>query len=128
MNNFNISLGNKIKEIRNNLKISQEEFCNLIDNKISRSNLSKIEMGKISTTTELIKIIIETFNISPYYLLDLKEDNYTIEMESIKNYNKLNERDKIKVETYIDFLLLEKDQELSTSMNIEGDDTNKKSS
>jgi len=71
MNNFDIRIGKKIRELRSSLNISQDEFCKMINNIITRSNLSKIELGKISISAEVVKSISEKFEISPYYLLDI---------------------------------------------------------
>ncbi len=118
MNNFDIRIGKKIRELRSSLNISQDEFCKMINNIITRSNLSKIELGKISISAEVVKSISEKFEISPYYLLDIDKKDIDKNEECIlKKYRELDEKDKIKMEAYLDFIYLEKNQGSYTSMN-----------
>lgn len=72
MNDFNIKLGNKIKELRKRNNLSQEEFCKILDNNYNRSTISKIEKGKITPSAEFIKNVIEKFEISSKWLFDIK--------------------------------------------------------
>ncbi|WP_338114404.1 helix-turn-helix domain-containing protein [Tissierella carlieri] len=51
----------KIKKIRKDLGMNQEEFCSKLNYEITRSNLSKIELGKIAAFAEFIKNVIEIY-------------------------------------------------------------------
>lgn len=104
---FNTTLGIKIKQIRNDNNLTQEEFCNRLDIKLTRGNLSKIELGKISPSAEFIKSVIESFDISPYWLLGLKNIEVEKDDKLKLKFDELDEVKKIKVEAYIDFLYLE---------------------
>ncbi|WP_432664187.1 helix-turn-helix transcriptional regulator [Wukongibacter baidiensis] len=73
MSDFNIKLGNKIKELRNENNMTQEEFCNKLTIKYNRGNLSKIEKGKLMPSAEFIRSVIETFKVSANWLLDIEE-------------------------------------------------------
>lgn len=123
---FNIYLGNFIKDLRKNKKLSQEEFCNLLDNKISRSNLSKIELGKISTSADVIREILIIFKISPYSILNIENN---IDYNDISNkYNLLNNKDRLTINSMIE-VLLNNNSNLSVWKNTEeGKEENKKSS
>ena len=62
MDNFYKSLGNKIKHLRQNVGLSQEQFSGLL--KISRVAVSQIESGARKITAEEITKIAKVFNIS----------------------------------------------------------------
>ena len=101
---FKIVLGNRIKEIRKNLDINQEEFCNNLNISFNRANLSKIESGKQMPSAEFIKSVIEAYDISPYWLLDIKEEKVNNKNNSIiDKYNLLSNKDKETIERNIDF-------------------------
>lgn len=122
---FNKTLGNKIKSIRKDKKLNQEEFCNKLNIELTRANLSYIESGKSTPSALFIKSIIETFNISPFELLNIEEpqkDKYMIKYES------LNNKDKETINLMIDHLYSNYNGNLHTSMNTEENEENKKSS
>lgn len=122
---FKILLGNNIKELRLNLKLNQEEFCNNLNIAFDRANLSRIESGKQMPSAEFIKSIIECYNVSPYWLLDINN----ISDESINDkYNLLSNKDKDNLDNYIDFLIKQNSSNLYTSTDIEVGEGNKKSS
>lgn len=122
--NFNTILGNKIKSLRDKNNLSQNDFCNNLNISITRASLSKIESGKQMPSAEIIKDIIEVYNISPYWLLDIKEDEYK---KYINKYETLNLNDKETINTMIDHLYNKKTN-LSSLMNIEKEKDNKISS
>ncbi|MCQ4925046.1 helix-turn-helix domain-containing protein [Tissierella carlieri] len=47
--------------MRKDLGMNQEEFCSKLNYEITRSNLSKIELGKIAAFAEFIKNVIEIY-------------------------------------------------------------------
>ena len=72
MNTFYKSLGNKIKQLRQQIGMSQEQFSELL--KIGRVAVSQIENGSRKTTAEEITKIAKVFNISTDILLYAKKD------------------------------------------------------
>lgn len=60
-------LGNKIKETRKSLGLTQDKFAKKIDTK--RSSISYYEIGKMTISTADLKQICETFGISSDYLI-----------------------------------------------------------
>ena len=68
-----MKLGEKIKLLRKNKKISQEELSNML--KINRNYLSRIETGKSEPTSSILKNIALIFNVDLNSLLDINEDS-----------------------------------------------------
>lgn len=64
-----MDLGTKIKNIRYNKNISQEEMAKIL--KINRNNLSRIETNKSLPTSEVLTRLAESFNISIDSLLGI---------------------------------------------------------
>lgn len=60
-------VGERIKEIRRELRISQKEFAEKIE--ISGSFLSEVEANKSKPGYEFLNNIILTFNVNPLYLM-----------------------------------------------------------
>lgn len=67
-----MDLGNKIKNIRYNHNISQEELAKILE--INRNNLSRIETNKSLPTAEVLAKLAVTFNISIDSLLEVNVD------------------------------------------------------
>ena len=67
-----MDLGTKIKNIRYNKNISQEEMAKIL--KINRNNLSRIETNKSLPTSEVLMRLAESFNISIDSLLGIDLD------------------------------------------------------
>ena len=80
MDTFYKSLGNKIKQLRQEIGMSQEQFSVLL--KIGRVAVSQIENGARKITAEEITKIAEVFNISTDVLLYAKKDIKVILEES----------------------------------------------
>jgi len=99
---FKFILGDRVKNLRKSLDLSQEEFCSKLNIEFSRVNLSRVESGKQMPSAEFIKSVIETFNVSPFWLLDIvpHTDN-----DRLLKYELLNESEKEIILNYIDFLL-----------------------
>jgi len=72
MDNFYKSLGNKIKQLRQQIGMSQEQFSELL--KIGRVAVSQIENGSRKIAAEEITKIAKVFNISTDILLYAKKD------------------------------------------------------
>lgn len=60
-------LGNKLKETRKNMGLTQDKFAQKIDTK--RSSISYYESGKMTISTADLKQICETFGVSSDYLI-----------------------------------------------------------
>ena len=83
-----MDLGSKIKNIRYNHNISQEELAKILE--INRNNLSRIETNKSLPTAEVLAKLALTFNISIDSLLGVnldKNDGVEIRKEKINKIN-----------------------------------------
>lgn len=87
--NSQINIGQRIKQIRNSLDLTQESFCNAINLEIN--NLSRIENGKSNPSIKTIKKIIETFNIEPNELFDISfyDNEEIVNNLTFEYFNKL---------------------------------------
>jgi len=63
-----MDLGNKIKNIRYNYNLSQEELAKMLE--INRNYLSRIETNKSLPTAEILAKLAKNFNISVDSLLE----------------------------------------------------------
>lgn len=89
-----MKLGEKIKQLRKNKGISQEELAIML--KINRNYLSRIETGKSEPTSTILKHIAEIFKIDLNSLLEIKNDDEstTNKMKYItENCKYLHEKD-----------------------------------
>lgn len=68
-----MKLGDKIKQLRKNKGISQEELAGML--KINRNYLSRIETGKSEPTSSILKNIAEIFSVDLNSLLDITDDD-----------------------------------------------------
>ncbi len=89
-----MDLGTKIKNIRYNSNISQEEMAKRL--KINRNYLSRIETNKSLPTAEVLTRIAEEFNISIDNLLGINLDG--------KGGAQAKEKKIIKVKQYCEYL------------------------
>lgn len=62
-----MSLGNRIKEVRTNYKMTQQEFAEKLS--VSRSFISRVEADKEKPSDSLLKLISATFNIRLGWLM-----------------------------------------------------------
>jgi len=72
MENFSRQLGKKIKEMREAMNISQENFAEILN--IPRTAISQVENGKRELKSHELVHIARTFNLSVDELLDLKKE------------------------------------------------------
>jgi len=70
--NFNKRLGNKIKKLRDQIGLSQEDLADRL--KINRVVVSQIESGQRRIRAEEIAMLSKIFNITSDVLLNLKKD------------------------------------------------------
>lgn len=82
-------IGQRIKQIRNSLDLTQETFCNAINLEIN--NLSRIENGKSNPSIKTLQKIIETFNIEPNELFNISfyNNEEMVNKLTFEYYNKL---------------------------------------
>ena len=98
-----MSVGNRVKTVRKALGISQEKFGNQIG--ISKVAVSDIENEKTSLTERNARSICREFNIDYFWLTEgtgemfIEFPNVAIDM--IVNDYKLDETDRIFIETYL---------------------------
>ena len=83
-----MELGNKIKNIRYNHNISQEELAKMLE--INRNNLSRIETNKSLPSAEVLAKLAVNFNISIDSLLGINvngREGAEIKKSKIKKIN-----------------------------------------
>jgi len=83
-----MDLGSKIKNIRYNHNISQEELARILE--INRNYLSRIETNKSLPTAEILAKLAVKFNISIDTLLGVNLDRYDgaeVRKDKIKKIN-----------------------------------------
>ena len=68
---MDIIVGQRIKELRLELKLNQSEFGNSLS--VSQDTISLWEKGKSLPNTEFVILICKKYNISANYLLGLED-------------------------------------------------------
>lgn len=79
-----MTLGEKIKNLRNNNNISQEKLSKMLN--INRNNLSRIETDKSAPTSDILYNLAKIFNISIDTLLEINK----IEENSLQKKGKIS--------------------------------------
>lgn len=130
-----MNIGERIRILRKKEGLSQIEFCKKI--KLSQGRLSEIEQGKNNPAFDTLVSIKSVFNISLDWLVtgeysksntenipdnnEIKKINVELceeEIELIQIYRTLNEREKGKLEGYLDgFMEKSKKTNLGLSSN-----------
>ena len=84
----NITLGEKIRNLRNNNIISQDKLAKMLN--INRNNLSRIETDKSVPTSDILYNLAKIFNISIDSLLEINktEENNLQKKEKISKITK----------------------------------------
>lgn len=111
-----MDIGARIKELRNLVKISQEELADKI--KVSRGNVGDWERGRAKPGAEALLLLSKFFNVSVDWILtgemlqntDLFSQGYGKEisprdLELLAKFHQLTPRDQIKAEGFIEGLL-----------------------
>ena len=70
-----ISISQRIKQIRETLELSQRNFSRSLS--ISHSYIAGVESGALKINTRLIKLIVSEFNISEAWLLTGKGEMFS---------------------------------------------------
>ena len=94
-----MDLGNKIKNLREIEKISQEQLAKTL--KINRNYLSRIETGKSEPTSSILKDLANIFNISIDSLLNVSNN----ESSNQDKINDITKRIKYLDNNDLDFLI-----------------------
>lgn len=63
----NVEIGNRLREIRENINKSQAELAEILD--VTDDHYRKLESGTTGLTIEKIRLLYEKLQISPTYLL-----------------------------------------------------------
>ena len=79
-----MTLGEKIKNLRNNNNISQEKLSKMLN--INRNNLSRIETDKSAPTSDILYNLAKIFNIS----IDTLHEINKIEENSLQKKEKIS--------------------------------------
>lgn len=98
-----MDLGSKIKNIRYNNNISQEDMAKVLE--INRNYLSRIETNKSLPTTEVLTKLAENFNISVDSLLGVNLDGKDGAQARMKKMNKINQYCSYLSNSELDFVI-----------------------
>lgn len=77
-------IGNKIKYLRNDKQLTQNQLANILN--VTQDSISLWERGKRIPDTQYIYFLAKFFNVSSDYLLGLEDEN--------ENENNLNNNSK----------------------------------
>ena len=106
-----MDIGDRIKLKRNEKSLTLTQLSELT--KINPGTLTKYEKGINKPSIENIIALSQNLNVSINWLVIGKEDLNDLtkdEINLLKKYNLLNEKNKGKVENFIDERLIEQDQ------------------
>lgn len=92
---FRVQLGNRIKHIRENLNLSQEQLASKIN--INRVSLSQIENGQREVSAEELSKFSKIFNIPTDVLLNLKQEMVVVLEKPKKEPSKKKQEIRISV-------------------------------
>ena len=98
-----MDLGTKIKNIRYNSNLSQQEMAKILE--INRNNLSRIETNKSLPTSEVLCKIAENFNVSIDSLLGINLDGKEGEVAKANKIKKINQYCNYLNNTELDFVI-----------------------
>jgi transcriptional regulator with XRE-family HTH domain len=98
-----MDLGNKIKNIRYNYNISQEEMAKILQ--VNRNYLSRIETNKSLPTAEVLARLAEEFNVSIDSLLGINLDGKEGEEIKLKKIKKISQYCNYLSNSELDFVI-----------------------
>ncbi len=98
-----MDLGNKIKNIRYNYNISQEEMAKILQ--VNRNYLSRIETNKSLPTAEVLARLAEEFNVSIDSLLGINLDGKEGEEIRLKKIKKISQYCNYLSNSELDFVI-----------------------
>ena len=79
-----MNLYERIKQVRNERNLSQEELANM-SGYTDRSSIAKIESGNVDLTISKLKAIAKALQVSPGYLLGIEDVSKDIKVIDITN-------------------------------------------
>lgn len=102
-----MTVGDRIRNRRNDLGMSQQELANKIGYK-TRGAINKIENGSRELTQNKLMIIAKALNTNPSYLMGWNTEKETtpslLDEEIVSSFLNLTDEEKSKVKTYINSL------------------------
>lgn len=98
-----MDLGSKIKNIRYNHNISQEDMAKILE--INRNYLSRIETNKSIPTAEILTKLAEEFNVSIDSLLGVNLDGKDGAQARVNKMNKINQYCSYLSNSELDFII-----------------------
>lgn len=102
-----MSFGSRIKNARENKKLSQQQLANLLN--VTDGSISNYEKGVAYPRWEAIKKICSILDVDPNYLfwddLSVSIKDKIIKQNNLSKYHLLTESGRKKVDEYIDDLL-----------------------
>ena len=98
-----MDLGSKIKNIRYNHNISQEDMAKMLE--VNRNYLSRVETNKTLPTAEILIKLAEKFNISIDSLLGVNLNSKDATQSRVKKINKINQYCSYLSNAELDFII-----------------------
>ena len=98
-----MDLGSRIKNIRYNHNISQEDMAKMLE--VNRNYLSRVETNKTLPTAELLIKLAEKFNVSIDSLLGINLDGKEGTQARTKKINKINQYCSYLSNSELDFVI-----------------------
>ena len=98
-----MDLGSKIKNIRYNHNISQEDMARILE--VNRNYLSRVETNKTLPTAEILIRLSEKFNVSIDSLLGINLDGKNGTQARVKKINKINQYCSYLSNAELDFII-----------------------
>ena len=104
-----MQLHDKIRKLRKDKDYSQQQLADMLD--IHLTHLNRLENGHAQPSIEVIKKLINLFDVSADYLLDDDSDSFEINIENknlaekIRLIDKLEKKDKEALIQVIDSML-----------------------
>ncbi|MGN0824179.1 MAG: helix-turn-helix domain-containing protein [Candidatus Coproplasma sp.] len=89
MKDVNVTLGERVKLVRNANKLTREKLAELID--VSPRFLAEVESGKVGVSLQTLKNLCSALSTTSDYLLGLDNENKISQLELI--YNQLSNVD-----------------------------------
>lgn len=96
-------MGNRIKQRRKEMKLTQSEFAEMLD--ISNNHASSIENGREKPSFDRFLNICKILNVTPDYLILGIMHTHDIPMEIIDNLRLCNARDVALARDFVELLV-----------------------
>lgn len=119
-----MTIGERIRELRENLGMSQDELAKKVGYK-SRSSINKLELSR-ELPTRKVQAVARVLGVSPSYLMGYDvssvapeaagQDNYTLSADALilaEKYDRLNSAGKQEASDHMEYLLSQEKYTLS---------------